>query len=128
MSLNNPRSSFGSASEFTVSGLPWVTSSVAPTTTAKRFDFAKITKTITVRNLASGSAEQIAVGFTRDGINGTNRFVVPAGSEMVFETRVKSVYLLSLDASSLSFSMYAGLTTIDASEMPHLTGSLWEGV
>lgn len=127
MGLNNPRSSFGSAAEFQSSGLPWTTSSLAPITAPVRHDFLKITRSITIRNLASGSTQSLAVGFTRNGIMGTNRFVItPNGSE-TFETRVKSLFVMSLDTTTVPYSIFAGLTTVDANEMPLLSGTLGNG-
>ena len=126
MSLNNPQSSGGSVAEFMSSALPWVTSSII-TTSPQRYDFAKITKQITVRNLGGVGSSDLAVGFTRNGVLGSNRFLIPVGSIVEMDVRVKELYLVGV-TGGVTASVYAGLTTAPAHSMPTITGSLWDGV
>lgn len=133
MSLDNPHSSFGSAAEFQSAGLPYVTSSVANPATPHRYQFAKVTRSITVRNNGTGSSEDLLVGFTHNGIMGNNHFNIPWGEAETFEVRVKQVFVKGLGGNP-AYSIFASLTTVDSRYMPLLTGTLqngdpgWEGV
>ena len=131
MPLNNPEGSIGSAAEFQSSGLPWVTSSTG-TSTPVRYDFPKVTRCITVRNTTTGSGGFLKVGFTQNGVNGTNYFSLPPGTDSLFEVRCKEVWIAVAGATA-TFSMFAALTTVPSRFMPELTGSVtgttqWTGV
>lgn len=125
MPLNNPEGSIGSAAEFQSSGLPWVTSSVA-TSSPQRFDFPKVSRNIVVRNTTTGSGGFLVVGFTRNGVLGTNNFMLPPGSSESFEVRVKELHVVASGASC-NYSVLAALTTVSSKHMPILTGSIASG-
>lgn len=134
MSYDNPRAGFSSASEFTVSGLPWVTSSVAPAAgSPQRFDFPKVTRTITVSNRDSTFGNTLSIAFTRGGIIsgtggiGQQKFILHGGQSETFELRVNRLFLQGENGTP-PYSILAGLTAIDANSMPVLTGSSWEGI
>lgn len=132
MSLNNPKGGIGYAAEFQSAALPWVTASVA-TTSPTQYVFKKIARFLSVTNLSTGSA--LRVGFTQAGVNGTNYFsVAPSFTTSPLEFRIKEVWLRS-ETGTTSYTLAAGLTNIDDSMMPNLTGSNypggepgWEGV
>ena len=132
--MQNTRSGFQNSGEYISAGLPWVTSSLAPSSTAIRIDFFKVTRGFTVRNL--GPATHLHVGFTQNGVQGGNRYTIPSGSSERFETRAKELWLLG-STGGAQFCVSAELTLIDASMMPTLTGSAqvdanggsaWQGV
>lgn len=119
MGLNTPKSGFHNTPEYQSSGLPFVTSS-SVTTAGVRIDFPKVTRAFIVRNLDTTNG--LHVGFTANGVTGSNRFTVPAASSERFELRVKTLFLQST-TSTVNFSLLGELTLIDASNMPTLTGS-----
>jgi hypothetical protein len=134
MGLQDPRIGFNSVTEFMGSGLPWVTSSIAVGGITYNYRFPKITKRLSVWNHATGPGQHLRVGFTKNGIEKANYFLVDAGQAFEFDTRVKEIFVRSDDAGdSPLHSVYAELVGIDADMMPQLTGSIggavfWEGV
>jgi hypothetical protein len=121
--LNNPKSGPQAAFEFQISGLPWVTSSIAPTSPGMHIDFPTVTKCFTIKAL-TGS---LSFGFTQNGVLSGNRFILAQGDIATFDIRTTSLYLLG-ETGSATFSLIAGLTMIQREMMPVLTGSLWDGV
>lgn len=124
MPLDNPESGFGSVPEFMVSALPWTTSSYA-TTDPQRWDLPKVSKSVKIVNL--DGTDSLAVGWTRNGVTGSNRFLIPAGSSETFDVRVKEIHIMAV-SGSIEYSVHAGLTMIPSRFMPPLSGSSWEGV
>lgn len=122
MPLNHTKPHHGDSVAYGASALPWVTSSVAGTD-PQRWDFPKVTKYVTVRNTHSASA--IAIGFTHAGVLGTNRFVIPAGESETFDLRIRDLWVVA-DSGSPEYSLLAGLTVIDRSDFPVLTGSIFD--
>jgi len=129
MSLNNPRGGIGYAAEFQSSALPWTTSSQAMTGVTYRLDFPKVTRFINVKN-HGGTGEHLRFGFTRNGVEGGNFFRVSGGNtgeEPTFELRVKEIFIRADGATSPHYSVLAGLTNIDSSQMGLLSGTLSDG-
>ena len=131
MPLNNARGGLGYAAEFQSSALPWVTASVA-TTSSVGFSFHKITRFLQITNLSDTAS--VKLGFTQNGVDGTNYMVFPpAAQSNPVEIRTKHVWVSTLSGSA-SFTLLAGLTNIEDSMMPELTGTFfngdpgWEGV
>lgn len=134
MSLDNPRSGLNAAAEFQASALPWVTSSVAPAAGSPvEFRFPKVTRFITVSNRDATFANSLSIAFTRGGIIsgsggiGQQKYLLHGGQAATFELRVKSLFLQGENGTP-PFSIMAGLTNVDASMMPILTGSSWENI
>lgn len=129
MGLNNPQGGLGYAAEFQSSALPFVTASVAPAVASGllRVDFPKVSRFISVSNLASAGSK-LRLGFTRNGMvtPNNNYFVIDGGQQSIFELRVTSIYLGGT-SGSIEFSLCAGLTNIDAKQMPTLSGTLDSG-
>ena len=130
MSLNHPKSGLNLAAEFQVSALPYVTSSQVPTynTGFLEIQFPKVTKFITVTNLDGSKLLRIA--FAANGLknldgNGHHFKVLPS-STVTLDLRVKSLWLAS-ETGPANVSICAGLTNVDAINMPTLTGSLGDG-
>ena len=122
--LAPPYSGFSNAAEFYPAGLPWVTSSITSGSAVKEYDFQRISKVIQVTNLDSTYANAIRVGFTLNGINGGNYFVIPGGTTQEFDVRCKSLFVRADVTGSTKFSVFAGLTMIPSGQMPELTASL----
>lgn len=137
MSLNNPKGGLGYAAEFQSSALPWVTSSQVPVVTSGilRCDFPKVSRFVTVLNNASASAgQEVRIGFTRNGMTAGYYSVLAGGQQTTMEVRVTSLYIAGDTSNNLRVSVLAGLTNIDKSMMPQLSGTLdsgdagWSGV
>ena len=125
MTLNNPKGCLGYAAEFQSSALPWVTSSRAPIAGSPvRFDFPKVSRFITLSNIGAGGT--ISLGFTRNGVISGNKFVLLQSQSVSFEVRVRQVWLQG-EVGTPEFSLFAGLTNIDANNMPELSGTLANG-
>ena len=128
MALDTPGSGISAAGEFQSSALPFVTSSQAPNASSGvlRIDFPKVSRFISVANHDTAGKE-LRVGFTRNGVlSSGNYFLLDGGQIFTFELRVKSVYVAG-DSSSPPFSLMAGLTMVDARNMPLLSGTLADG-
>jgi hypothetical protein len=138
MPLNNPTSNASNASEYQVSGVPYVTSShtnAVGNSTAVKLEFPNVTQWISVFNTG---AQDLHVGFSENGVKGTglafggtlNRFTLPKpatnnGNQARIENyrvRVKELWFLG-GGNSTDFQVIAGLTTVDKGNFPALTGS-----
>lgn len=127
MSLNNPQGGLGYAAEFQSSALPFVTSSTAPPAGSPvRFDFPKVSRFITITNRDT-TTNTLSFGFTRAGIVSTNnKYILNAGQSITLELRIKELYLQG-ETGTPAYSLCAGLTNIDARNMPILSGTLPDG-
>lgn len=133
MALGNTSSGFHDAGAYMVSAMPWVTGSVATTTTPQRISFPKVTRFVCVFSQA-GDAR---VGFSVNGVNGTNFFRVPSGSAVQLDIRVNEIYVRSATGTG-EVDIFGGLTLISANSTGFLTGSTaftgsspgsgWQGV
>tara|TARA_Y100000310_G_scaffold9417_1_gene9835 strand:+ start:21140 stop:21577 length:438 start_codon:yes stop_codon:yes gene_type:complete len=122
---------------YQLSGVPYVTSSVADevTTTAVRVTFPYVTRWVEVRNTGKGD---LRIGFSENGVIGegasvsgssestadhSNYFVLPAvsGSTTRWEARCTELWFAS--SATTGFSLAAGLTGVLPREYPVLTGS-----
>lgn len=102
-----------------MSGLPYVTASVAVSGSVFRIDFPYLTKNVVVKNIGPNT---LAVGFTQSGTLGSNRLTLPTGTAFSMDFRIISLYLTAL-SSSCSYEVVAGLTTVRTRDFPTLTGS-----
>lgn len=124
MSLHRP--GIGNASSYQVSGIPWVSSSLAVPATSSaplEISFPLVTKSIIVKNISTGSVS-LKVGFSANGVSsGFNYFSLSAGESFAADLKVTKLYLLSSNGTQLSASVIAGLTNIPATELV----SNWSG-
>jgi hypothetical protein len=121
MTYNNQRSGINNTAEYMASGLPWVTSSILSTAVV-RIDFPYVTNNIYLHATgALGASARLA--FTRNGFN-TGNYVDIASNEgwVSFNVRTNTVYLRA-SAGTVPYSLFAGLTTINHTSFPVLTGS-----
>jgi hypothetical protein len=129
MHLHRP--GIGNAASYQVSGIPWVSSSLAVPasgSTPLEIAFPQITKSIIVKNVSTGSVS-MRVGFSSNGVSNTNNFfLLSAGESFAADLKVTRVYLMSNNGTALSASIIAGLTNIDALELTNnWSGSLGVG-
>ena len=115
-----PSPGLGNVGSYQVSGIPWVTSSlVAPASSSAPLEvsFPSVTKSILVKNI-NGSTNKVRVGFSANGVQGTNYILLDKDESFEADLKVTKLYLLSNTASTASMSVVAALTTIDASMLP----------
>lgn len=120
--MQYPKAGPNSVGEYQISGLPFATGSLAVTnTTPTRVDFPYVTNHFHVRNLG---ANPVFIGFTANGVAGTNRYTIPSGANLQ-ETRirVKSLYLLG-SGGATTVDILAGLTFVEPQLFPTLTASM----
>jgi len=116
MPLDNPPAGPYSATEFMVSGLPWVSSSNI--SGLVQIDFPQVTTDVEVRN---GSAANIRIAFTRNGFLSNNYIPLSASQVWDAEYRIKSLFLSC--SSVADVTVIAGLTGIQARFFPALSAS-----
>jgi hypothetical protein len=113
-----------------MSGVPFTSGSLASEVPANsgtplRLSFPYVTRFFQV--YASGT-QDLRVGFSESGVKGTltsNYFIVKSGQASdVLELRTKDLYFLSDTATATGYRVIAGLTTIESSQFPILTGSI----
>lgn len=100
---------------YQISGLPYALTDTATATPPYRVQFPYVTKFITVR--ADGGA--LDIGFTANGVLGTNHFTLQNNEVLTMEVRVKEMYI----SGTSTFHIIAGLTGIPTASVPTLTGS-----
>ncbi|MAG27634.1 hypothetical protein CMI47_19035 [Candidatus Pacearchaeota archaeon] len=117
---------------YEVSGVPFVTSSAANEVVNEpvRIKFPYVTRFFVVQNT---SQNWLRVGFSENGVTGTlgskeaNNYLLVSGNQVTsrLELRCKELWFAA-DAGTAptSFSLIAGLTGIQNSEFPVLTGTL----
>jgi len=120
-----PKAGLNNVGNYQVSGIPWVTSSLtAPVSSSEPLEvtFPSVTKTILIKNV-NGSTNKVRVGFSANGVKGTNYFLLDKDESFEADVKITKLYLLSNTASTASISVIASLTGIDANLLP---GS-WSG-
>jgi hypothetical protein len=121
MTYGNSRSGANNVGEYQASGLPWVTSSVL-TATPFKVEFPYVTNHISIYG-GTGSTDGVRLGFSLNGVNGSNYALVKGGGSWVnFDIRCKEVYIRS-DVGTVAMSMCVGLTMIENKSFPVLTAS-----
>ena len=143
MSQNYPYGvGLSNVGSYQVSGAPYATSSIAAPSNAgtpTQVSFPDITQRIVVSNVNTASA--LRVGFSANGVSGTNYFIIPAASSSVvyptqdFKVKVSSIFLLSHTTTPTSASVFAELTNISTSHLnnsgptglPNWSGSVGVG-
>jgi hypothetical protein len=136
MAINHPKAGANSVPAYQMSGIPFVTASASTEVPANtgaplKLEFPYVTRFFQVQNQSS---EAMRVGFSLLGTKGThtkNFFVVAAnGNSDVLELRTKELYFLSNTSTGTGYRVIAGLTRIDKTQFPVLTGSVtdFEGI
>jgi hypothetical protein len=115
----NYRTGPNNVGEYQASGLPYVTQS-AVTTSPFNIQFPFVTNELTVKNNSDGT---LRVGFTQNGVNGSNFFTLPVSGAYSGKLRVTDLFIRS-ETGTLTCEVVAGLTTIPRQEFYILTGAL----
>jgi hypothetical protein len=101
---------------YQVSGIPYVTSTVAPvvSNTPRHITFPSVTQAISIH--LTSKNEQLRVGFSSNGVKNGNYYLVDSNTQGIsfIELRVKctDLYILSNNGSAVSASIAASLTGI----------------
>jgi hypothetical protein len=131
MSLGNPPSGYNFAAEFTVSPIPWVTSSFLQEGVVESWSFENLTSLIHVENRATGS-QVLGVGWSRAGVtgsspNGLHRLTVLQNQDLTLHVRCKEIFIMPV-SGAVNYNLFAGLTGIPSRLVPSLSGSGYGGV
>lgn len=108
----------GNVGSYQVSGIPWVSSSIAPISSSSpvALSFPYVTKFINIKNINITDVA-LRIGFSENGVKGSNYFLLSAGEAFEGELRVTDIYLLSDTSEQVSFCAIAGLTGIERREL-----------
>lgn len=104
----------GNVGSYQISGVPFATGSVPVSETGVTVvEFPQVTKSVIVKNL---TLNNLRVGFSENGINGTNYFILGYYESFAADLRVSRIYLKGNTAPT-SVTVIAGLTGIPKSEL-----------
>lgn len=123
MSLGNPNSGGGFAAEFMVAPAPWVTQSSLPTGGVVSYEFSTVARHLRILNHDSGS---INVGFSLNGVNGSNKFLVPTSGTLELDCRFTSLHIKGVIGQT--YSLFVGQTGIPTKNHAVVTASYGFGV
>jgi len=113
------------ASEYIVSGVPFISGSESSGSGAFEITFPMITQWIVVSN---DSDTDMEIGFTAAGVGGNQAYTVQANtSTPKLELRVKSIFVKP-GAGSKTYSVMAGLTGITTGSLADFQNSSYWGV
>ena len=116
----NYKSGPNNVGEYQASGLPYVTHSQAVAGTVNHIQFPFVTNEFNVKNNYDGI---LRVGFTENGVLGTNYFSLPVSGTFGGRIRITDLYVTA-EAGTLDFEVMAGLTTVPRQDFFILTGAL----
>jgi len=105
---------------YQMSSVPYASASVitpASGAFAKQISFPGVTKFVTVVNDTTGSSSILRVGFSSNGVKGTNYFTLDNGESYTGEWRVTSVYLMGNSTTGCTASIIAGMTNVPYTEL-----------
>jgi hypothetical protein len=105
---------------YQVSSVPYLTRSVAPVDSDPplQISFPTVTKFVIVKNVDS-TDHAVRIGFSANGVQGTNYFILNKGESFSGDFKVSSIFLLGDTANIVQVELIAGLTGIDASQLPN---------
>ena len=109
----------GNTSSYLVSGLPFITCSIAPPLdeTSAVVNFPRVTNYVVVKNTSETNVG-LRVSFNNDSIVDNTRYVLLSkGESFSGELRTTDVHLMSDGAAPVPFTVIAGLTNIERGEM-----------
>lgn len=125
MSLNNPVIHEGYVPAYQASSVPFVTSSVISNGEIHTIEFQQVTRFFNVQNTASGSSDEIAVSFTLNGLNPSQRnyFTLAQGVAFRDEIRCTRLFVSCTNGTDVRYQVVAGLTNISANQFLVITSS-----
>jgi hypothetical protein len=112
----NLRAGLFNVNSYQISGIPFVTSTVAPvvSNTPAHITFPSVTQAISVHLITKN--EQLRVGFSSNGVKNNNYYMLDSNAQGVsfleLEVRCTDLYLISNNGSVISASVAASLTGI----------------
>lgn len=113
-----PLAGLSNVGSYQVSGIPWVSSSIAvqglSSNTPTEVQFPQVTKFVQIKNL---SANPMRVGFSQNGVLGSNYYILGNLETLAVDLRVSKMYLLGNTNTATSASVVAGLTGIQSSTL-----------
>ena len=120
MSTYNYQAGLGNVGSYQVSGVPYVTGSVASSAVAKQIVFPSVTSWVIISNV--GGSSEVKVGFSQKGIDGTsgNNYFMVDQEQVTPRLELKLTELWV--SGSNEVSIMAGLTGIPSSRT-NTTGS-----
>lgn len=119
--LQWPKSGPNLVGEYQISGLPFVTASQVLQGSTCHLHFPYVTRFFTILNTGTANIE---FGFTQNGTNGTNKFLLWASQSYTGEIRTKDLFFTAPTAGTTgSFSVMAGMTMVRDDMFPTLTAS-----
>jgi hypothetical protein len=108
-----------SVGEYMASGLPFSEYIIFNAGSLEHVQFPYVSSEIYLKNDGDGD---LFVGWTKSGVEGTNKYRLVSGESVTFRIRIKDLYL---SASAIcTGSITAALTQITKDQFPVLTGSL----
>jgi hypothetical protein len=119
MSFKYPSPGQYSTAEYQASGLPYVTQSQVTSGSVSEITFPFVTNDFSVKNNSAGT---LRVGFTRNGVLGTNCFTLPVSGSFQSKIRVTKLFLTAA-SGTITYEVVAGLTAIPPNNFFVLTGS-----
>lgn len=111
-----PLSGLGSVGSYQIAGIPFATGSLAiDSVTVTEVCFPLVTKFVVIRN---NSSNDMRVGFSENGINGSNYFILGNKESYSGDLRITKLYLRG-DINTAEATIVAGLTGIGAGNLPN---------
>lgn len=127
----------GHVPAYQVSGIPFVTGGITVSSTPLQISFPYVTSWFYITH---HSVNDLRVGFSANGVNGTNYFIVPGTTQtagqnnysmtVVLPVKCSSIYLKRDNSSDVTtVSVIAGLTAISTNELVNSgpNGNNWSG-
>lgn len=105
---------------YQMSAIPFATGNVtvvASGSSTTSISFPSVTKFVTIVNETTGTNSAMRVGFSSNGVKGTNYFVLDNGESYTGEWRVTNIFLMGNGATGCTASVIAGVTNIQTVEL-----------
>jgi hypothetical protein len=125
MSINYPVIHEGYVPAYQASAVPYVTSSLISAGEIHEITFPQVTRFFNIQNVGSSVTDEIAVGFTANGllpVNG-NYFTIGQGVSFRDEIRTTKLFVSCSSGINMRYQIVAGLTNISANQFLLITGS-----
>ena len=115
-----PKAGLNAVGNYQVSSIPYLNNVVAPVSTNSPLEivFPSVTKFLVVKNTDTQN-HPLRIGFSENGIHGVNYFTLSQNESFSGEFKVTKLYLIGGSPNVVSASIVAGLTGIDASQLPN---------
>lgn len=131
MGLYSPVMNEGYVPAYQISAIPFVSSSTISSGEIHTFNFPQVTRFINVQNVGTVPTDEIAVAFTRNGLNAgaANYFSLGQGVSFRDEFRATQLFISCSSGTSMRYQLVIGLTNIPSNQFMTITGSAgYQGV